>query len=60
MTGSYRHKGNKHRLMLYLFKVYQTCNDKGYFRSSMDMRIELMGHMAVGLLVDKGQIDLIQ
>ena len=47
-------------LMLYLFRVCQTCNDKGHFGSVTDMWIYLMGLMAVDLLVDTVQIDLIQ
>ena len=58
MTRSYRHKRSKQRLMQYFFKVCQTRSDKGCFGSVMDKRIKLMGHMAVGLLVDIDQIDL--
>jgi len=60
MTGSYRHKRSKQRLMLRSFRVFQTCSDKGHFRSAMDMGMELMGHMEVGLLVDTGWIGLTQ
>lgn len=60
MTGSYKHNRSKQRLMLYFFRVYHNCNDKVHFKSSMDMRMELIGHMEVGLLIDTGRIDLIQ
>jgi len=60
MTGSYRHKRNKQRLMQYFFKVCQNCNKKGHFRSAMDRRTKLMGHIAVGLLVDIGHIAMTQ
>jgi len=48
MIESYRHKRSKQRLIQYFFRFFQTCSDKGHFRSTMDIRIELMGHMAVG------------
>jgi len=60
MTGSYRHKRNKKRLMLYFFKVCHNWSDKGHFGSTMDMRMELMGHTTTYLLVETGQIDPIQ
>ena len=60
MTESYGHKRNKKRLMQYSFRTCQNCNDRGHFRSGMSGRKKLMGHMAVGLLVDIGQIELTQ
>lgn len=36
MTGSYRHKRKKLRLMLYFFKLFQTGSSKGHFKSTMD------------------------
>ena len=58
MTESGRHKRNKHRLMLYSFKDCRNCNDKGHFGSSMQRRIELMGHMVVVRMVVTDQIKM--
>jgi len=58
MVRSYRHNINKHRLMIYFFRFCQIYSDKGHFALTMDMRIELMGNMAVGILEDIGQIDM--
>lgn len=38
--------------MQYYFKAGYNLNRKGHFISTMDRRIELMGHMEVDLLVD--------
>ena len=60
MIRSYRHKRNKQRLMLYFFKVFHNCGNEGHFGSAIDMRMEPMGHMAVGLLIDTSWIYLIR
>jgi len=60
MTGSYEHKINKKRLMQYYFRVFQNYSDIDHFGSAMDKRTKLIGHTAVGLLVDTGWIDLIR
>jgi len=60
MTRSYRHKRKKQRLILYFFRVCQNWSKKGRFKSAMDMRMELMGHMAVGILEDTSRICMTQ
>lgn len=40
------------------FQSCKNCSDKGHFRSTMDRRKKVMGHMVVGILVDTGWIAL--
>lgn len=58
MTESCRDKRNKKKSMHYSFRVCQNCKDRDHFRSAMDRRICLMGHMAVDLMVGTGQIGM--
>ena len=60
MTKSYRNKRKKQGLMLYFLKVCQSCSDKGHFRSAMDRRKKIMGHIVVVFMVVTGQIEMTQ
>ena len=60
MTGPYKHKRRKHRLMIYLFIVFQTCNNKCSFGSATHMRMVLMENLEVDLLADTDHIYLTQ